>query len=238
MRKVCAGLGHMRQERVGQEDDLLFGLPRIHRVNDEQVRRQFAGLGFARFADGDARIDTGERVVQAGRGLDHLPAVGTVEPRVGGQQSLQQRGAAAHHPDNDDRCRDALVRESPGVRRIHSWARSRIRRLCTMPDAQDVHPDDVQVGGSRSQPAAHPTDVRNPLAPSRSVTPCAAHRRSTAAKSKGPTRSELQVLADVADLVDEHDATVEPPHAVQPMKRVFVVPGHDHLQRQVAAWPG
>ena len=66
MRKMSAGLGHMRQERVGQEDDLLFSLPRIHRVDDKQVRRQFAGLGFARLAHGDAGIDAGELMVRGG----------------------------------------------------------------------------------------------------------------------------------------------------------------------------
>ena len=144
MRKMSARLGHMRQEGVGQEDDLLFGLPRIHRVNDKQVRRQFAGLGFAHFTDRDTGIDAGELVVEPGRGLDHLPAVGTVEPGVGGQQSLQQRGAAAHHPDNDGRRGDGLLENlrvpanpflgaQPHAQAVHD-AR-----------AQDVHPDNVQV---------------------------------------------------------------------------------------------
>src|SRR5581483_9244954 len=46
------------------------------------------------------------------------------------------------------------------------------------------------------------------------------------------TPSELQVLTDIAELVDEHRAGVEPPDAVQPVKGVVIVPGHDHLQRQ------
>ena len=130
----------MRQERVGQKDDLLLGLPRIHRVDGEQIGRQFAGFRLARFADGDARIDTGEPVVQPGRDLDDLPAVGAVETRVGGQQSLQQRGSAAHHPDDDDRRGDPLVEDlrvpanpllgaQPHPQAVHD-ARS-----------QDVHPD-------------------------------------------------------------------------------------------------
>ena len=55
--QVGARLGDMRQKRVGQKDDLFLGLPRVHRVDGEQVRRQFAGFRLARFADGDARID-------------------------------------------------------------------------------------------------------------------------------------------------------------------------------------
>src|ERR1700739_4737740 len=55
---------------------------------------------------------------------------------------------------------------------------------------------------------------------------------NTPAGSKCVTRSELQVLADIADLVDEHGAAVKPPHAVQSVKRVLVMPGHDDLQRQ------
>ena len=49
----------------------------------------------------------------------------------------------------------------------------------------------------------------------------------------GVTRSELQVVAGVADLVDEHDPGVEPPRAVDAVEGVAVVAGHDDLQRQV-----
>jgi hypothetical protein len=75
----------MREKRVGQEHDLLFGLTGIHRMDGEQIRREFAGLGFAHFADLDAGISAGEPVLEAGRDLDHLPAVGNVEPRVSRQ---------------------------------------------------------------------------------------------------------------------------------------------------------
>ena len=84
--------------------------------------------------------------LEAGRGLDHLPAVGTVEPRVGGQQSLQQRGAAAHHADNDGRRSDALVQN---LRVSANPLLSTQSHAQAVHDAraQDVHPDDVQVGG-------------------------------------------------------------------------------------------
>ena len=49
--------------------------------------------------------------------------------------------------------------------------------------------------------------------------------------------SELQVVADVADLVDEHGAAVEPPRAVQAVKGVLVMPGDDHLAAADRAWP-
>ena len=101
----------MRQKRVGQKDDLLFGFPRVHRMDGEQLRCQFAGFRLARFADGDARIDTGELVIESRRDLDHLPAVGADEPGIGGQQPLQQRGPAAHHPDDDDRRGDPLLED-------------------------------------------------------------------------------------------------------------------------------
>ena len=136
----------MRQERVGQKDDLLFGLPRIHRMNGEQVGRQLAGLGFATFADGDARIDADERVVQPGRRFDDFPAVSAVEARVGGQKSLQQRGAAAHHPDHDDRRNHALLENlrvpaDPLLRaQSHPQAVHDAR-------SQDEHADGVEVGG-------------------------------------------------------------------------------------------
>jgi len=83
--KVRAGFGDMRQKRVGQKDDLLLGFARIHRMDGEQVRCQFTGFRFTRFADGDAGIDTGEPVVEPGRDLDDLPAVGADETPVGGQ---------------------------------------------------------------------------------------------------------------------------------------------------------
>ena len=111
MRKVSARFGDMRQEGVGQKDDLFLGFSRVHRVYGEEVRRQFAGFGFACLADGDARIDTAELVVESGRDLDHLPAVRADEPGIGGQQALQQRGSAAHHSDDDDRRGDPLVED-------------------------------------------------------------------------------------------------------------------------------
>src|SRR3984893_12067525 len=69
----------------------------------------------------------------------------------------------------------------------------------------------------------------------RTPKPCRPTRNWSGSWSRacGANSSELQVLADVAELVDEHGATVEPPDALHPMKRVFVVPGHDHLQRQL-----
>ncbi len=109
-----AGLGNVRQERVGEEDDLLLGLPGIHRVDREQFRRQFAGFGLARLADRDAGIGCAEVVVELGRDLDDLPPVRTVQPTVGREQTLQQRSSAAHHPDDDDRRLDLLV-ENLGV---------------------------------------------------------------------------------------------------------------------------
>ena len=101
----------MGQKGVGQKDDLFLGFPCVHGVDGEQIRCQFAGFRFARLADSDARIDTGELVVEPGCDLDHLPAVGAIETWVGGQESLQQRGPAAHHPDDDDGCDDLLVED-------------------------------------------------------------------------------------------------------------------------------
>ena len=101
----------MRQEHVGEEHDFLFGFPRVHGMNREQLRCELAGLRFAGFADRDARVDTREPVIQLGCGLDNLPPVRAVETGIGGQQSLRQRRAAAHHPDHDDRRDDRLVRD-------------------------------------------------------------------------------------------------------------------------------
>ena len=121
---------------------------RIHpAVDDEQIRGQFAGLGFARFAQGDPRIaDIGaiEPVVEAGRDLDHLPAVGAVEACVGGQQALQQRGSAAHHPDDDDRRGDLLV-EDLGVAADPLLGAQPHAQAVDDAGPQDVRADDVEI---------------------------------------------------------------------------------------------
>ena len=38
LRHMGAGFGHVGQERVGEEDDLLLGFPGVHRMDGEQVR--------------------------------------------------------------------------------------------------------------------------------------------------------------------------------------------------------
>src|SRR3954469_4022086 len=55
-------------------------------------------------------------------------------------------------------------------------------------------------------------------------------RRSTR-RTGAPRRSELQVVAGVADLVDVHGPGVEPPGPVDEVKGVPVAAGHDDLQR-------
>jgi hypothetical protein len=50
--------------------------------------------------------------------------------------------------------------------------------------------------------------------------------------ARGATSAELQVLAQIAGLVDEHGPGVEPPPAVDPVEGVVVVAGDDDLQRQ------
>ncbi len=93
---------------------------------------------------GSSRV--GPVVVQPGRDLHHLPPVRAVEAGVGGQQSLQQRGSAAHHADHHDRrvdrsssdlgmSADPLLSAQPHPQAVHE-AR-----------AQDVHADVVEVGG-------------------------------------------------------------------------------------------
>src|SRR4051794_27969996 len=51
--------------------------------------------------------------------------------------------------------------------------------------------------------------------------------------SKPPQRSELEVVAQVAGLVDVHRAGVEPPLTVDAVEGVAVVPGDDDLQREL-----
>ncbi len=131
----------MRQERVGQKDDLLLGFPRVHRVDGEQIRCEFARFRFARFTDRDAGVGAGERLVEFRCDLDDLPPVGTQEARVGRQQTLHQSGSAAHHPDDDDRGGDLFVedfRVAPDP------------LLCAKPHPQAVHdpgPQDVGADG-------------------------------------------------------------------------------------------
>ncbi len=134
----------MGQERIRQKDDLLFGFARIHRMDREQIRRQFAGFCFACFADGDAWVDPGELVVEPGRDLHHFPAIGAAETRVGGQQALQQSGPTAHHPDDDDRRGDPLVED---LRVAADPFLSAQPHSQAVHDArpQDVRPDRVEI---------------------------------------------------------------------------------------------
>lgn len=114
-------------------------------MDGEQLGRQFARFRLARLADGDARIHPGELMVQPRRDLDDLPPVRADEARIGRQQALQQRGPAAHHPDDDDRrghplvenlrmAADPLLGAKPHPQAVHD-AR-----------AQDVGTDRVEVG--------------------------------------------------------------------------------------------
>ncbi len=144
--QVRTRLRHVGQERVGQEDDLLLGFARVHRMDREQLGSHLARRRLALLADDDARIlGVGPGVVELGRDLDDLPAVGAVKARVGCQKSLQQRGAAAHHPDDHDGRGDGLLRDlrmpaDPLLRaQSHPQAVHDSR-------SQDVAPDVVEVG--------------------------------------------------------------------------------------------
>ena len=77
--QVRAGLGDVGQKRVGEEDDLLLGFARVHRVDGEQVRRQFAGFGLPRSLMAMRGSTPAQLVSSPRRDLDHLPAVGAVE---------------------------------------------------------------------------------------------------------------------------------------------------------------
>ena len=108
-RHVRAGLGDVREERVGEEDDLLLGLAGVHRVDREQVRHPLPRLLLTGHGLRDARVGDRPVVVELRRDLDDLPPVGAVEAVVGGEQSLHQRRTAAHHADHDDRRGHDLV---------------------------------------------------------------------------------------------------------------------------------
>ena len=144
-----AGLGHVREERVGEEDDLLLGLQRVHRVDREQVRRVLpwsAPRGPAPARSAGPRAAGSQS--SARRDLLDLPAVA--------------RSAAASSAASS-RCTSVVpLRIIPttttgaaitssaisGWRRTHSCARSRIRRLCTTPGAQDERADLVEPGAA------------------------------------------------------------------------------------------
>ena len=51
-------------------------------------------------------------------------------------------------------------------------------------------------------------------------------------------RQKLEVMAELAGLVDVHGAGVEPPPAVDAVEGVAVAAGDDHLQRAARRWPG
>ena len=137
----------MRQERIGEEDDFLFGFTGVHGVDREQFRREFAGSRLALLADRDPRILLRRPVVvQPGCDLHHLPAVRAGNAVVGGQESLQKRGSAAHHADDHDRRLDRLgcnlgISADPLLStEAHPQAVHEAR-------AQNVHADVIEVGG-------------------------------------------------------------------------------------------
>ena len=144
-RHVRARLRHVRQERVGQEDDLLFGLARVHRVDGEQFRGQLARRRLALLADRDPRILSGRPVVvELGGDLDHLPPVRAVKAVVGGEKSLQQRGSAAHHADHHDRRDDDFFGDL-GMPADPLLGTQSHPQAVHETRAQDVHADVVQV---------------------------------------------------------------------------------------------
>jgi hypothetical protein len=64
-----------------------------------------------------------------------------VETRVGGQQPLQQRGPAAHHPDDNDRRGDPLVED------LRVAARPLLRAQPHAQAVDDARPQDVRPDG-------------------------------------------------------------------------------------------
>ena len=106
---VAARLRNVREERIGQEHDLLVRLVGRRGVDRVQLRRERTHLGEARLRVGDARVRRVEARAGTRRGLTDLPAQGAVAVRIAGEQSLDQRGARAHHADDHDRARDALL---------------------------------------------------------------------------------------------------------------------------------
>jgi len=145
---VRAGLGHVGQECVGEEDDLLLGFACVHRMDGEQVRGQLAGHRLPLLADRDSRVGSVGRplIVQLRRDLHHLPAVGAVEAVVGGQQPLEQRGAAAHHAHHDDGSDDPLGRDL-GMAPDPLLSAQSHPQAVNEPRPQNVDTDGVQVGG-------------------------------------------------------------------------------------------
>lgn len=78
-------LGDVGEEGVGEEDDLLLGLAGVHRVDRVELGRPLTRERLADLGLRDARVGHGPVVVEPGRDLDDLPAVGAVEPVVGGE---------------------------------------------------------------------------------------------------------------------------------------------------------
>jgi len=143
-----AGFGHVGQERVGEEDDLLLGFPGVHRMDGEQVRCQFPRDGLPPLTGRYPWVlDCGGRplAVKLGGDLRDLPAVGALETVVGAQQALQQGGATAHHAHYDDGSQDLLLGNLRMAPDPLLGAQSHPQTV-NQAGPQDVHTDVVQIG--------------------------------------------------------------------------------------------
>ena len=149
LRHMGTGFGHVRQERVGEKDDLLLGFPGVHRMDGEQVRCQLTRDRLPPLTGRDPRVlGRGRRplAVKLGCDLHHLPAVGALKAVVGAQQALQQGGATTHHAHHDDGSQDPLLGNLRVAPDPLLGAQPHPQTV-NHTGPQDVHTDVVQIGG-------------------------------------------------------------------------------------------
>ncbi len=214
---VRAGLRHVGQERVGQEDDLLLGLAGVHRVDREQFRCQLARFRLARLAD---RRCGGPRAPTTGSRAGARPR------RPPSRTRSESGGSAA-----SSRCSSVVPLRIMPTTTIGATI-GLLEDLGIPPDpflgaqphpqavhearAQDVRADLVEARRRRRSLSGSTASgvferQRAPVLQAFLLlrggmsSPRRRRRRACA------VRSALQVVADVADLVDEHDPGVEPP---------------------------
>jgi hypothetical protein len=143
-RHVRAGLGDVGEERVGKEDDLLLGLTGVHRVDRVEVGRPLARELLAGLGLRDPRVGDGPVVAEPRRALDDLPAVRAVEPVVGRESSRCTSVVPLRIMPTTTTGAATISSAISRCRRNHSVARSRIRRLCTVPDLSRWVPTSVR----------------------------------------------------------------------------------------------
>ena len=161
-RHVAGGLGHVREEGVGEQRDLFFRFERVGRVDRLERRREGAHLPVALDAVGDARIGRRPVDVRTRRGLRDLPPVRA----VAGAGRARAGAAAASSPIAS--CRRS--RSAPRSVR----ARSRDAACATRARAGAAR----GCGGSR---CGAPSRRRGSAAPRRA-------RRAARAAARGTTR--------------------------------------------------